>query len=253
MLERRHYKKAPITEAALDIRVRLGEGVDLEVLRKFQDAEADRYPIKRQMHRWHAEFKANVGPEASGPPVIASGGDSTAFGVTSQSADEAQVFQARLDGFTFSRLYPYQRWELLRDEARRLWSGYREHAKPRSIDRLALRYINRLDLPMPLDDFRRYLRTVPEVSSDLNQGLSGLLMQLQIPYPDVKAMLNLTEATVDPVVPETAAIILDIDLWRVEDVPDDDSALWECFEVLHTCENGIFEGCITDEARRLFT
>jgi uncharacterized protein (TIGR04255 family) len=37
------------------------------------------------------------------------------------SLNKQQILQAQIDGFTFSTLAPYDRWELFRDEARRLW------------------------------------------------------------------------------------------------------------------------------------
>lgn len=60
-------------------------------------------------------------------------------------AEKVRVFQARLDGFTYSRLAPYDCWEDLCGEARRLWRQYREFAKPERVSRIAVRYINRLD------------------------------------------------------------------------------------------------------------
>ena len=45
------------------------------------------------------------------------------------SSDERQIFQARLDGFSFSRLAPYDRWETFRDEARRLVFAVRRMMK----------------------------------------------------------------------------------------------------------------------------
>jgi hypothetical protein len=66
------------------------------------------------------------------------------------SPDKLHVFQARLNGFTFSRLPPYVDWESFRTEARRLWDLYRAVANPIAPTRIAVRYINRLDLPLPI-------------------------------------------------------------------------------------------------------
>jgi uncharacterized protein (TIGR04255 family) len=52
------------------------------------------------------------------------------------------------------------------------------------ITRLVVRYINKIDIPLPVGDLKEYLRTFPEVSSDLPQGLSGYFLQLQIPQED---------------------------------------------------------------------
>ena len=47
--------------------------------------------------------------------------------------------------------------------------------------RMAVRYINRLDLPGPGVDLKEYLKTWPEASADLAQPLASFLMQLDDP------------------------------------------------------------------------
>jgi len=118
--------------------------------------------------------------------------------------------------------------------------------------RVALRYINRLDLPMPMDNLNTYLRTYPEVGPDLPQSLAGFLMQLQIPHEDIKAFLVLNQAMVPPAREGVASMILDLDLFRTSNLPQSDEEIWEYFEILRTRKNEIFEGCITDATRRLF-
>ena len=104
---------------------------------------------------------------------------------------------------------------------------------------------------MPFGDLNEYLRTYPEVSLDLPQGLSGLFMQLTIPQADIKSMLQLTEALIEPSRPEVASIVLDVDLFRTEDIPPDEQAVWDFFEVLRDRKNDVFEACITEKTREL--
>ena len=84
----------------------------------------------------HNAAKASPVPEVS--QSSAGGPDGYLF----TSVDGRQVVQARLDGFTFSRLKPYDKWESLRDEARELWQHYVQIASPETVTRVALRYIN---------------------------------------------------------------------------------------------------------------
>ncbi len=152
-----------------------------------------------------------------------------------------------------SRLAPYQRWESFRDEARRLWNKYAAVVQAEKISRVAVRYINRINIPLPLGDFSEYLRTVPEVSSDLPQGLSGYIMHLAIPLEDIKCLCLLNEAIVSPSAPETVSVVLDIDVFRTVELPTDQAELWDLVEVLRERKNLIFEACITDKARELFS
>jgi uncharacterized protein (TIGR04255 family) len=114
-----------------------------------------------------------------------------------------------------------------------------------------VRYINRLDLPLPLEDFKDYLRTVPEVSSDLPQGLSGLLMQLAIPQEDIGALLLLNEALLPSPDPDTVSILLDIDLFRELETSIDEEELWRTLDQFRVRKNYVFEACITERTKEL--
>lgn len=224
----------------------------IELLRAIQVDEVERYPSRRQINQWQANLQFQLPPKGEQPQIAASNDTSGPFGFISHRLDNTQVFQVRMDGFTLSRLHPYERWEFLRDEGQRLWTKYASSVGPVNITRVALRYISRLEIPLPLTDFAQYLRTVPMIAPGMNQTVSSLFMQVQIPYPQIKAILNLTEAVVPQTSPQTVPVVLDLDLWRTEDVPQTANGLWSCFEELHACENRIFEECITDAARRLF-
>lgn len=118
--------------------------------------------------------------------------------------------------------------------------------------RLAVRYINRIDLPLPVHDLKDYLRTVPEVSPDLPQGLAGYFMQVAIPQEDIKSTVLLNETIVPPAKPDVVSVVLDIDIFRTEDLPSEEEPMWGLFEELRIRKNSVFEACITDRTRELF-
>lgn len=238
-----HYSKAPLTKAVLDIRVELPSEIALQDLSRVQIGEEERYPQRE-------DNVIVVGKMSVGHQVGAST-QQTQNGYRFVSHDNRQIFQARLDGFTFSRLSPCENWESFRNEARRLWEAYRPIAKPKNIKRIALRYINRLDIPLPIKDFKDYLRTIPEISPDMSQGLSGYFMQLQLPQPDLEAMLHLNQTLIPPPSPNLVSVVLDFDLFCKDNVPSEDKDIWKKFEILRKRKNEVFEACITNKTRRL--
>ncbi len=238
-----HYPNAPIREAIIDIRVRLPEEATIADLARFNEPYRDIYPERFDTGVSELRFEAGGRPDG----LVRDRTTGSAFA----SRDGRQVVQARLDGFAFSRLWPYERWEPFRDEARRLWRDYRDRFRPRSVTRLGVRYINRLDLPLPAD-LKRYLRVYPEAPSDLSPSLSGLLMQLTIPQPDLPGFLILTEALIEPASPEHVSVLLDFDIYRDQDVPEADEDLWQVFETLRMRKNDAFKACVTDLAKELF-
>ncbi len=240
---RQHYPKAPITEAVIDLRVNLPEKIVLGNLLEAYAEEKDRYPRRSK----HFVFEGKM----SAGELVAASASQKEVGHVFMSQDGHQVFQAGLDGFSFSQLASYDRWETFSGEARRLWGIYRSMAQPELIKRLAVRYINRIDIPLPVKDFKDYLRTLPEVSPEMDQGLSNFFMKLQIPRPEIKSTLVIQEAIIPPPNPSVVSILLDIDLYREVDVPNEETKIWDFFEDLRKSKNQVFEACITDQVRGL--
>jgi uncharacterized protein (TIGR04255 family) len=239
-----HYSRSPLTEAVIDIRVELPDDISLEILSGIQSGQEALYPTRRD--HFFIEGQLSIDPDQ--PPASAT---RSHRGYTFSSEDGRHVLQINLDGFAFSRLAPYDNWESFRGEARRLWQIYRSVTRPKSVTRLAVRYINHLNLPLPVNDFKEYLRTTPEVSPDLPQGLSNYFMQLQIPQEDLRALLILNETLLPPQSEDSATVLLDIDIFRDTDVPGDEEGIWSFFEQLRTRKNQVFEACITEHMKEL--
>jgi uncharacterized protein (TIGR04255 family) len=238
------YECAPITEALIDIRVQAHAGLDLAVLERLYDRVKDRYPARKKGYSVEGRISAGDAVGASATQKL--------LGFAFASEDAKQVLWARLDGFTFSRLRPYGTWDELRDEARRLWGIYRSATNPSKIVRVAVRYINQIDIPQLGIEYKDYFRTVPEVSPDLPQSLSGFFMQLQFPQEDFGGLLVLTQTAIPPATPSTTSVILDLDVSKDgADITSDDEA-WALLETLRNRKNKFFEGCITYRARQLF-
>ena len=239
-----HYQNAPISEALIDIRVELPITVTPDTLESIYDVVKEHYPRKEK--RLYVQGQFSLGEE------VGALAKQTLMGYVFSSKDGKQILQARLDGFTFSRLKPYGTWLTLRDESRGLWNIYRDLVKPSMINRIAVRYVNQIDIPLQHIDYKDYFRTTPEVSPDLPQGLSGFFMQLQFPQPSFNGMLILTQTAIPPMVPGTTSVILDLDVFKASTKMVSEEELWTLLEALRNRKNEFFEACITDKTRELF-
>jgi uncharacterized protein (TIGR04255 family) len=255
MTERVHYANAPITEALIDIRITHAQDFSIDDLEAIGETIGDRYPAQEPMYVHSGQIFLQ---QPEDPMQIETTHQRGGFIFTSQN--KQQICQARMDGFTFSTLAPYDRWESFRDEARSLWELYRTAAKVESITRAAVRYVNRIDIPSARTaQLEKYFRTYPEVSADMpNRGIIGnFFMQLQLWQDDLDCLLIVNETPVpSPNDDSTASIQFDIDLFRELAEPwtaDEDAAVWSFLEQLHDRKNEVFEASITDAARRLFT
>jgi uncharacterized protein (TIGR04255 family) len=244
MSSRRPYANAPITEAIIDLRVELPAGTRLPELEYVHKRIKDDYPtkIERKLATGSIEVGLRVSATAQAEQI----------GFAFTSADKKQTALSLLSGFTFGRQKPYESWDPFRDEARRVWGFYRAIAKPTKVTRLAIRNINRIDIPKAYVELKDYFRTSPEISPDLPQQMDSFFMQAQLSFPDLDSIAIINQTAIPPSVSQTVSIILDIDLQRGQNVPQDEDAIWACFEELRTKKDEIFEACITDASRELF-
>jgi uncharacterized protein (TIGR04255 family) len=245
LLKKRRYKNSPITEAVVDIRLGPSPSRSPDALLPIHSEILAEYPQKTEIQKLEGKFTI-------GQPVTQS---QSLIGFRYDSVDKKYVFQARVDGFTLSRLQPYEHWEPFKKEAQRLWTIYRRYADPLHCIRAAVRYINRIDLPAQPEqpaEMKDYFRTYPEVSADLPQLLAGHLMQLLIPHEN-DTTLSLIQASVPPPRPGVASVNLDLDLFKESPTAfATDEQIWLFFDSLREVRDHIFESCITDKARALF-
>ncbi|RJQ20826.1 MAG: TIGR04255 family protein [Nitrospiraceae bacterium] len=237
--------KAPITEAVIDIRVKIREDLRLEQIDSIYNAVSGQYPDKKERYKWEGklEFK-------KGSPLLSNAAEAI-DGYMFYSANQKQILQTRLDGFTFSRLKPYETWESFRDEAHRLWQLYRDIVSP-EITRVALRYINKMDFPLPVSDFGVYLTAAPIVPKGLPQGVSSFLTRTVIHEPEIDAAAIITQSLEQVVNPGILPIIVDIDAFRQKSEGISEEDAWETFERLRHFKNRIFFNSITEKAKEIF-
>lgn len=239
------YKKAPIKEAIIDIQVQRKPELDLSSLEQLADSLSSQYPNRRDSKVF--EGFVEFGPSA---PIQARSNE-LHDGFILADQDEKWIVQLKFNGFTLSRLSPYTNWDEFRGEARRLWELYRAACEPISVSRVAVRFINQLDVPLPVRDLRDFLRTYPELSSDMDPQISGFFMQLQCPQ-DNNATAVITQGLITPAMPNVVSILLDIDMFAATEIPTEDEELWKLFDDFRQRKNAIFEASITQRMRRQF-
>lgn len=246
MTEYTVFPNAPITEALLDIRVELPADVDIKKLESYQELIKGRFPDKKT--KGLVAVQVQVSPDGTPQSLPASGGPQ---GFLFRSPSEHKIVQARIDGFTFNKLKPYEEWKKFRDEAHELWDMYRVMFRPAKITRIALRYINRIEVPLPFKDFKEYILTNPEVAPKLPQSLAHFYMQLVMPNPDIMATAVITQ-TMEPATEKNLLpLILDIDVFK-ETIYTDEKTMWDDLEKLRVFKNDIFFDSVTDKAKELF-
>jgi len=243
----RHLNNAPITEALIDLRVRPPKSFQVEKLREPKKELRDHFPKLEELRRFEGGFQIKRG-EAS---MFSK--DTGLSGFRFKSEDGLTVVQFRVDGFTFSRLKPYTSWDAIFPEAWRLWLDYVETAVPESVTRIAVRYINRLEVPLPFEEFSEYLEAPPALPPDVPQNVSSFLVKQVLHEPSSGIAVNFGQALEAGLADSKhATIILDIDSYKVQEYEPQAQHLTEEFESLRRMKNLIFFNSITEKTARLF-
>lgn len=238
-------KNAPIQEALIDLRVKLPQNIKLTDIVQFHEKVRESFPNKRERVSFQGGIQMLDGKPVSMP---SSGGPDGYF---FESPKRDKIVQARLDGFTFNKLKPYENWRVFQSEALKLWKLYASIAKPEKVVRIALRYINRIEIPLPIENFKDYIVTVPEIAPTLPQGLSHFFMRLLIPNERIKATATVTETMEMTNEGRTLAIIFDIDVWKNTDYLPDSNVIWRDLEKLRVFKNQVFFESITDRTKEM--
>lgn len=241
------FQNTPITEAVMEIKAQLPEETDLKILENCHDHIKERFPEKQEQRFIKADFKLSQ-KDMPLPLPTKTGTQGYIF----HSRTEKKVVQCKTDGFAFNKLKPYKNWDLFRSEGRELWELYSKIAKPIKVVRIGLRYINRIEVPLPFKDFSEYILTNPQIAPNLPQGVSHFFMRLEIPNPDIEATAIITQTMDKPTTAQRLPLILDIDVFRITEYPGKAKEMWGAFEKLRDFKNDIFFNSVTEKAKGLF-
>ena len=241
------FPNAPITEALMDIQVRLPTGFNAEVLEEFHKIVKDKYSESKSINIFETKIDFN---EKTDPDIEQS--KPMLLGYAFKSVEEKKIIQIRINGFTFNKLKPYESWEKFFSEGREFWERYVEFVKPSRVKRIALRYINRIEIPLPINDFEEYILTNPRIAPKLPQALSQYFMRLEIPHPDLNSLAIITQTLGKQVKQNSFPLIFDIDVIIESEYNIGDIKMWADFEKLREFKNKIFIDSMTEKAKEMF-
>lgn len=78
------------------------------------------------------------------------------------------------------------------------FGAYSDAASPKSIQRIGLRYINRIEIPGSEVEVENYFGFYPFVGNKLPQKFAPFIVGIDIPYENSRDMLRLMLASVKP-------------------------------------------------------
>lgn len=239
-----NFPNAPIVEAVLEILVRPSVSGKLINLGGLKDKLGEEFPEIGEATEIKTGFQFGN--------KIGFASEQEKIGFLFRSSERKKVMQARTNGFAFSKLKPYRNWNSFKAEAKKLWSVYYKATKPMKVVRISLRYINRIEIPLPMKDFEEYILTNLKIAPGLPQAISTFVMRFEIPKPEIKAVGIIIEAVEKLDKPNILPLIFDIDVVKEKDYVGSLKHIWTDFEKLHDFKNEIFFESLTEKTKDLF-
>lgn len=239
------YPKPPITEAVIDIQFETP--VDGELVKRAVSRFTKAYPNEEVLK--NIEFQFDVDPENKRAKARF---DEKLVINKRTSSDHSEIALLSPAALTISQLAPYPGWGDFFGRFVRDWKEWKASVGYRKIKRIGVRYINRLDIPAAdgqinmMNYIRLYVHTPDAVGP---QEIFGAQVETTL---EDKSVLHINIASMSSPLIDHLSLLLDIDVIRLQDVPQSDADLLAYVEQARITKNTIFESCITDASRGLF-
>ena len=167
-------------------------------------------------------------------------------------SDEKRLVQIGQNLLTVNHLKPYDSWEQFLPFIQEGFKAYCEIAKPKGLRYLAIRYINRIEIPASNTNLKGLFRIRPYIPSDLPQGIEAFLLGVNLPYEDVKDTVRIQIGSVNPDSPEMLVFILEISYIFAEPREISLEDVLRRVDKAHKYVENVFESCLTDELKQTF-
>jgi uncharacterized protein (TIGR04255 family) len=239
-----HLTRAPITEAVIEIRARTSkpwnEAETLATLKQ----RLVQYPSHVSARGFEHKFQVSPTQEAK-----VDSKDLGWQGHDFRSADSKQIVKFHLNSFSFSRLNPYDNWERFTNEALRLWKIHRELSQPLEVQRLGVRFINRIPITGGKIELGKYFKEFPQDLKDLNLSLTGFLHHNMFAVPKYPYAINLIKTLQPGEVSgvNESSLILDIDVYTQNPFEAIDEKIEDKLAEMRWLKNKSFFSIITEQ------
>jgi uncharacterized protein (TIGR04255 family) len=241
----RPLARPPIVEALVDFRVAFSSPIEPGIFESLPAQLAERFPVNEKKQRIGTELRFEAGKVAQATMT------QEAAGVFLRSSDSTQIAQFRTDGFTLNQLAPYRGGEELLRLALETWEQYAAITHPQAVTRLALRYIDKLDLPYKHGDaFTRFLTSPPDLPLPAPQSVSGFLSR--VVAHEGETTIVVTQKLESSPKKDPPTVVIDIDAFQSASLPITSTDLAPRLAELRAVKNRVFFALLTEEAVSLY-
>lgn len=240
----RKYRNPPIIEAVCEFRLPSDSKWDLTIPGLIYERVSSDFPNKEQ--RLVQEVEITQGPQGVQQQIRSS------ERVLFLTDNRKTLIQLGPHLLAVSCLKPYPTWDGFKPKIEKAFSALTDTVDVKGLQRIGLRYINRIEIPGKPIRLEDYFEFYPFLGRNLPQNMESFMIQCLLPFFDRRdsCRIQLTNALAEN--PDNIGFLLDLDyfLARSQDVLANDALKW--VESAHQKVEEIFEGCITERLKEIF-
>jgi uncharacterized protein (TIGR04255 family) len=167
-------------------------------------------------------------------------------------SDKTAVIQIAADLLLINHLKPYPTWEGFKPLIFNNLEKYKEIAKPKGLNRIGLRYINKIDFNNSNIELKDYFNISPLIPKKLQHSHRSFSSNIEIPYENERDLLRLILSSKILKNQNILSVTFDLDyfMMKPEGIVLENVNVWA--DNAHTMIENAFESCITDKCRSLF-
>jgi uncharacterized protein (TIGR04255 family) len=237
------YRRPPLIEVVAEFRFTASVPWDAAIPGLLYQRLGDEYPQREPV----VAVEAEVTPTAEGLRQRVTRSERVRF----VSSDHTRLVQVGPDILSVHRLPPYESWEAFLPQVLRSFGAYLELGRPDGINRVGLRYLNRVLMPSATS-LASHFDFYPQIPDLTPAVLRGSIAGAQWHLHDGRDGLRMQLAEEVSSDPTTRQYILDLDYFLAQPGHVAANDVQEWLGTAHDSIQRAFEASITDTARDLY-
>lgn len=240
------YTNPPITEVICEFRFTPDTEWDITVPGLMYSDIKDTFPKKDNRVIQNVEIPSQGSDKKE---VVVQQSNRAVF-LTEDGNTQIQIASRLL---AITRLKPYTTWEDFNANVEHAHSKLSKNVDIRGVQRIGLRYINQIEIPLSSVDLEDYFEFRPELGRRLSTtSLVEFIIGCVQPYADGRDLCRIQLRSAIPTSPDSVAFTLDLDYFLAKsgEIMPDQALSW--VDDAHRKIDEIFEGCIKEPLREIF-
>lgn len=239
---KRQYLNAPVIEALCEVYFRESEW-DTTIPGIFYERVSDEFPNKSE--RMGVEIELSLAAE-----VLATRTRHPEPRSQFSRSDGSRMLQIGRDLLVVNQVRPYPHFGKWRPAVLDAVSLYEELAKPKGVERIGMRYINRIEIPGETLEMAEYFGLYPEIPERIGSSHGAFMMRVEVPSVHERHQLMVTFGSAPQQTKGSRAFLLDLYDMVVPTTPI--GSVEEYLDEAHENIERLFESIITDSTRTIF-